>query len=79
VLRRGNPTRLNPRSHPLSSSAKERWAEALAIERIHGDSARDWLIKRITQLGADGDEAGVARFMEIIDRLDKLAERRTPN
>lgn len=54
---------------------EERWAEALAIERIHGDTAHDWVIDRITQLGADGDAAGVARFMEIIDRLDQLAER----
>jgi hypothetical protein len=51
---------------------EERWAEALAIEQIHGDGAHDWVIERITQLGADGDEAGVARFMEIIDRLDML-------
>ncbi|WP_267386557.1 hypothetical protein [Sphingomonas sp. GC_Shp_3] len=55
---------------------EERWAEALAIEQIHGDGAHDWVIERITQLGADGDEAGVARFMEIIDRLDVLRQRR---
>jgi hypothetical protein len=75
VLRRGSPTRLNPISHALRSTDEERWAEALAIERIHGDSAHSWVIDRITQLGADRDHAGVARFMEIIDRLDKLAER----
>lgn len=56
---------------------EERWAEALAIERIQGDTAHDWVIERIPQLGADGDEAGVARFMEIIDRLDRLRERGT--
>jgi hypothetical protein len=58
---------------------EERWAEALTIERTHGESAHDWVIDRITQLGADGDVAGVARFMEIIDRLDKLQEHGAPH
>jgi hypothetical protein len=53
---------------------EERWAKALAIERIHGDSARDWVIDRIKQLGAAGHEAGVARFMEIIDRLERMRD-----
>jgi hypothetical protein len=61
---------------PPKSADEERWAEALAIKRIHGDTAHDWVIDRITQLGADGDKAGVARFMEIIDRLDMLRQRR---
>lgn len=58
---------------------EERWAEALAIERIHGDTAQDWVIDRITELAIEGDEAGVARFMDIINRLDQLRERKTPN
>jgi len=58
---------------------EERWAEALAIERIHGDSAHDWVIDRITELALDGDRDGVARYLEIIDRLDQLRERKTPN
>jgi len=51
---------------------EERWAEALAIERIHGDTAQEWVIDRITELAADSDRDGVARFLEIIDRLDLL-------
>jgi hypothetical protein len=58
---------------------EERWAEALAIERIHGDAAHEWVIDRITELATDGDRDGVARFLEIIDRLDQLRERGASN
>jgi hypothetical protein len=64
--------------HPISSTDEERWAEALAIERIHGESAHDWVIDKITELAADNDRDGVARFLEIIDRLDQLRQRGTP-
>ncbi|WP_267389273.1 hypothetical protein [Sphingomonas sp. GC_Shp_3] len=57
---------------------EERWAEALAIERIHGDSAHEWVIDRITELAADHDRDGVARYLEIIDRLDQLRQRTPP-
>jgi hypothetical protein len=58
---------------------EERWAEALMIERIHGGNAVDWVVSRIVALASCGDEAGVARFMEIIDRLDILWARGTPH
>lgn len=58
---------------------EERWAEALMIERIHGGSAVDWAVSRIVALASCGDEAGVARFMEIVDRLDVLWARGTPH
>jgi hypothetical protein len=54
---------------------EEHWADALAIERIHGDSAVDWLIDRITELVADNERDGVARYLDIIDRLDQLRKR----
>jgi len=54
---------------------EERWAEALAIERTHGEAAHEWVIDRITELAADNDRYGVARYLEIIDRLDQLRER----
>jgi hypothetical protein len=57
---------------------EQRWAEALAIERMHGEGAHEWVIDRITELAAEGDRDGVARFLEIIDRLDQLRERSTP-
>jgi hypothetical protein len=50
----------------------KRWGEALTIEHIHGNGAVDWVIERMVDLASCGDDAGVARFMEIIDRLDKL-------
>lgn len=51
---------------------EERWAEALAIERLHGDKAPVWLAERIGALALAGDTAGVARFKEIAARLVDL-------
>lgn len=51
---------------------EERWAEALAIERLHGDKAPVWVAERIGALARAGDTAGVARFKEIAARLVDL-------
>lgn len=51
---------------------EERWAEALAIERLHGDRAPVWIAERIGALALAGDAAGVARFKEIARRLDQM-------
>ena len=52
---------------------RERYAEALAIERMHGADAPRWVAKRIGALAVQGDQAGVARFVESARRLDALA------
>jgi hypothetical protein len=49
---------------------QERWAEALKIEQIHGDTAPAWVAQRIEALALEGDEAGVARL-----RVMRLALR----
>jgi hypothetical protein len=51
---------------------QERYAEALAIERLHGPDAPRWIAERIGALALAGDVAGVARFQEIAIRLDQL-------
>lgn len=51
---------------------RERWIEALAIERIHGNTAPLWIAEQIGALALEGDEAGIARFREIAARLDQL-------
>lgn len=51
---------------------QERYAEALAIERLHGPGAPRWIAERIGALALAGDVAGVARFQEIAIRLDGL-------
>ena len=51
---------------------EERWAEALAIERIHGDRALVWVAERIGALALASDDAGVQRFKEIAARLDQI-------
>ena len=49
-----------------------RWAEALAIERLHGDDAPRWVAERIGALVLAGDADGVARFQEIARRMERL-------
>jgi hypothetical protein len=58
---------------------RERYAEALAVERIHGDQAPAFIAERIGALAAAGDEAGVQRWREIADRFDQLQDRGTAN
>lgn len=54
---------------------EERWAEALMVERQHGSSAGEHIAERVTALALAGDEAGVARWLEIAARLDALDQR----
>lgn len=54
-----------------------RWAEALKIEEIHGDTAATWVAERIGTLALAGDAAGVERFRQIAARLDQLNRPRT--
>ena len=51
---------------------QERWAEALMIERLHGDGALDWVERRIDALAAAGDAEGVQRFQDIAAGLEEL-------
>ncbi|WP_010339394.1 DUF6961 family protein [Sphingobium yanoikuyae] len=51
---------------------KERWAEALAVERRHGDNAFDFVARRIQDLAIQGDEAGVERWITIAGLLGDL-------
>lgn len=57
---------------------RERFAEALAIERLHGPDAPRWIAERIGALALAGDDAGVARFREIAIRLDRLRHAMQP-
>ena len=56
---------------------QERWAEALAIERMHGEDAPRWIAERIGALALAGDEAGVRRFTGLAARLDQLRQTRS--
>jgi hypothetical protein len=58
---------------------RERYAEALAVERIHGDQAPAFIAERIGALAMAGDQAGVQRWREIADRLDQLQKRGVVN
>ncbi|SEM52925.1 hypothetical protein SAMN05192583_0525 [Sphingomonas gellani] len=51
---------------------QERWAEALAIYRMHGDRAAVWIAARVASLALAGDSAGVERFRQIAAKLDQL-------
>ncbi|MDH7640262.1 DUF6961 family protein [Sphingomonas oryzagri] len=50
----------------------QRWAEALQIERQHGDAAPDIIASRVQELALAGDEAGVQRWIGIATRYDLL-------
>ena len=54
------------------SPDQERWAEALAIEKLRGERAPVWVAGRIGALALAGDQPGVTRFREIAARLDQL-------
>ena len=58
---------------------QERWAEALAIEKRYGDEAPVYVAERIGALATAGDAAGVERFMQIAERLDKLRSGGVPS
>ncbi|WP_082006525.1 DUF6961 family protein [Sphingomonas sp. ERG5] len=49
---------------------RERWAEALAVERQHGDRAPAFIAERAAALALAGDIAGIARW--IAARIDQL-------
>jgi hypothetical protein len=51
---------------------QERWAEALAVLRMHGDGALAHAEARITTLMQEGDDAGMLRWFEIFERIEEL-------
>jgi hypothetical protein len=51
---------------------EERLAEALAVERIHGDAAATFVAERIGALALAGDTEGVTRWRQIATKLDAL-------
>lgn len=53
---------------------RERLAEALAMERMHGKGAAAFVAGRIADLKAAGDSAGVERWVAIGEALDALTK-----
>jgi hypothetical protein len=51
---------------------QERWAEALAIDQLHGDQAHVHIAERVGAMAAEGDIAGMERWCQIAAKLDKL-------
>lgn len=49
-----------------------RWAEALALEKLHGEAAPYFVAERIGALTLAGDPVGVEQLSQIADRLDAL-------
>lgn len=52
---------------------QDQWAEALMVNRIHGERAPLHIAEQIAAVTRAGDAAGVARLEEIGARLDQLA------
>lgn len=57
---------------PIDDDDRMRWAETLAVRRIHGEGGAAWIAERIAKLTLKGDDAGVARFKEIEQRYELL-------
>lgn len=53
---------------------EERWAEALAIQKLHENDAPRFIAERIGGLALAGDKAGVDRWLEIAQRLDEIMQ-----
>lgn len=51
---------------------QERWAEALAIERQHGEDAPRFIAERIGALALVGDQEGIERWKAIATKLDEI-------
>lgn len=51
---------------------QERWAEALFVQRVHGERAPLHVTERIGALALAGDGDGVERWREIARHLDQL-------
>ena len=51
---------------------EERIAEALAVERMHGERARVFIAERIGALALVGDEAGIERWKAIAAKYESL-------
>jgi hypothetical protein len=57
------------------TAEKERWAEALALERRHGYNAEKHISERMYASAKAGDDAEVARWISIADKFDQLRDR----
>jgi hypothetical protein len=53
---------------------QERWAEALAVHKQHGEGAPSFVAERIGALALAGDIDGIERWKAIAARLDQLYE-----
>lgn len=79
VRHAGQQARIAPsRCAQRMDAEQERWAEALAVERRHGDAAPMFVAQRLRALALAGDHAGVARWQAIAVRLDQLRQGTAP-
>ena len=60
-----------PSTEPMTPD-EERWAEAMAVQRQHGERAPLHVAERIGALALAGDEEGVQRWREIAIQLDRF-------
>ncbi len=56
----------------LLTPEQERWAEALAVERAHGEGTPAFIADRVRALALQGDGDGVQRWRDIAAKFDEL-------
>lgn len=54
------------------SPEQERWAEALAVEKLYGKDGPRFIAERIGALAIAGDQAGIDRWKAIALKYDQL-------
>jgi hypothetical protein len=57
---------------------RELWACADHVLSRHGDRCAEFLAERVADLASQGDQAGVATWIAIADRVDRLQDRAGP-
>lgn len=60
------------RGQPMMTVEQERWAEALAVMKEHGEGTNAFLAERVATLARSGNLAGVRRWWEIAQCCDRL-------
>lgn len=60
----------------LLTPEQERWAEALAVERAHGEGTPAFIADRVRALALQGDGNGVQRWRDIAAKFDELQAAR---
>ena len=58
---------------------QELWAVALWVEKHHGEEGPAYIAQQIQRLSNEGDEAGIATWKTVAERLEQLSYQSSSN